>query len=84
MRGYEFQSDFAKKYVALGRDQGRTEGEVVAHARDVLTVLRVRGLVVPDATRERILAQTDPETLERWLERAIVVASVAEVFDGPS
>ena len=23
MKGYEYQSDFAKKYVAQGRDQGR-------------------------------------------------------------
>jgi len=27
MKGYEYQSDFAKKYVAQGRDQGRQEGE---------------------------------------------------------
>src|SRR5215475_13937259 len=32
MKGYEYQSDFAKKYVALGRDQGRGEGEVAANA----------------------------------------------------
>ena len=31
----------------------------------MLTVLRVRGLVVPDEVRERILAQKDPERLER-------------------
>jgi hypothetical protein len=47
-------------------------------------VLRVRGLVVPDAARERILAQQDPQRLERWLERAIVAASVGEVLDDPS
>ena len=53
-------------------------------ARAVLTVLRVRGIAVPDAARERILAQKDPERLERWLERASVAASVAEVIDEPS
>ena len=37
-----------------------------------LTVLRVRGLQVSDAARERILAQKNPERLERWLEQAIV------------
>ena len=26
MKGYEYQSDFAKKYVAQGRAEGRTEG----------------------------------------------------------
>ena len=27
MKGYEYQSDFAKKYVAQGRAEGRTAGE---------------------------------------------------------
>ena len=53
-------------------------------ARAVLTVLRVRGIAVPDAARERILAQKDPERLERWLERASVATSVAAVIDEPS
>ena len=47
-------------------------------------MLRVRGIAVPDAVRERILAQKDPERLERWLEKAVVAASVAEVLDEPS
>jgi hypothetical protein len=76
MKGYEYQSDFAKKYVA----QGRAEEA----ARAVLTVLRARGLAVPEATRERILAQQDPERLERWLEKAVVAPSVAAVLDDPS
>ena len=50
----------------------------------MLTVLRVRGIAVPDAVRERILAQKDPQRLERWHERAIVAASVAEVLDEQS
>ncbi|MFY9821495.1 MAG: hypothetical protein WAM82_08935 [Thermoanaerobaculia bacterium] len=76
MKGYEYQSDFAKKYVA----QGRTEEA----ARAVLTVLRVRGIAVPDAARERILAQKDPERLERWLEKAAVASSVTAVLDEPN
>jgi hypothetical protein len=80
MKGYEYQSDFAKKYYGQGRDEGRAE----ARAGDVLTVLRVRGVAVPDAARERILAQKDPSLLERWLERAILAPSVADVLDDPS
>jgi hypothetical protein len=80
MKGYEYQSEFAKKYVAQGRDEGRVEEAV----RNVLTVLRVRGIAVPEAARERILAQKDPARVERWLERAIVAASLAEVLDEPS
>ncbi len=59
-------------------------GELMARAGDVLTVLRVRGLSVPDAARERILAEKDPARLERWHERAILAASVAEVLGEPS
>jgi len=80
MKGYEYQSDFAKKYVAQGRSEGNAEGT----ARALLTVLRVRGIAVPDAIRERILAQKDPERLERWLEKAAVAASVAAVLDEPN
>jgi hypothetical protein len=59
-------------------------GRAKEAARAVLTVLRVRGIAVPDAVRERILAQKDPSLLERWHERAILAASVAEVLDEPS
>jgi post-segregation antitoxin (ccd killing protein) len=80
MKGYVYQSDFAKKYFAQGRDEGTAE----ARARAVLTVLRARGIPVPDAARERILAEKDQELLERWLEGAAVAASVAAVIDPPS
>jgi hypothetical protein len=67
-----------------GREQGREQGRAEEAARAVLTALRVRGVEVPDAARERILAEKDPKRLERWLERAIVAASIDDVLDGPS
>jgi hypothetical protein len=88
MKGYEFKSDFAKKYIALGRDQGRDEGRAEGRAeeaaRALLTVLRVRGIGVAEVARERILAEKDPDRLERWLEKAAVAASVADVLGEPS
>ena len=92
MKGYEYQSDFAKRYVAEGRAEGwvegraegRVEGRAEGTAQAVLTVLQARGITVPDAVRERILAQTDPERLKRWLERAAVAKSVDSVFDKPN
>jgi hypothetical protein len=65
---------------ALGRDEGRAEGE----ARALLTVLRSRSISVPDSARERILAERDPARLEQWIEKAIVAASLADVLDDPS
>jgi hypothetical protein len=62
----------------------QARGEATARARDVLTVLRVRGIEVPEVERERILAETDLERLERWLEKAVVAGSVADVLDEPS
>ena len=43
----------------IGRDEGRDEGRAEGEARALLTVLRGRGIVVPDAARERILAEND-------------------------
>jgi hypothetical protein len=47
-------------------------------------VLRARGIAVPDAARERILTQRERGRLERWLERAAVASSIAEMLDEPS
>jgi hypothetical protein len=64
--------------------EAREEGEAIAHSRAVLTVLRARGIAVTDEARERILAEKSAERLERWLEKAVVAASVAEVLGDPS
>ena len=65
-------------------EKARTEGELARGVRDVLAVLRVRGIVVPEAVRKRIQAEKDPAQLERWHERAILAVSAAEVIDEPS
>jgi len=84
MKGYEYQSDFAKKYVAQGRSEGRNEGRSEEAARALLTVLRARGIAVADAVRERILAQKDTELLESWLEKAAVASSVQAILAEPN
>jgi hypothetical protein len=63
------------------RAEARAEGHAEARADDVLTVLRVRGIAVPEAARKRILAQKDLQRLERWHEKAIVATSLREVID---
>jgi hypothetical protein len=69
-----------KDATELGRKEGRAEGE----ARALLTVLRGRGIAVPDGARERILSEKDPERLELWIEKASIAGSLAEVLDVPS
>ena len=67
-----------------GRNEGRDEGRAEGEARALLTVLRVRGIAVPDVARGRILAEKDPARLERWIEKATIAGSLAEVLDDPS
>jgi hypothetical protein len=47
-------------------------------------VLRGRGIAVPDAARDRILAEKEPARLERWLEKAGTAATVTDVLDDRS
>ncbi len=60
------------------------KGRAEEAARAVLTVLRARGIAVPDAARERILAETDLVRLELWIERAVLAASVDDALREPS
>ncbi len=78
---YEYQSDFAKRYVAQGRAEGRAEGEARGKAHAVLGVLTARGVAVPEAVGERILACSDLATLDRWLARAVTAATATDVID---
>jgi hypothetical protein len=47
----------------------------------VLAFLEARGLAVSDSQRERILATTDLETLDRWLRRVATITSVEALFE---
>jgi hypothetical protein len=84
---YEYQSDFARRYVAQGKAEGKAEGEAQgkaageAHGRaeSVLRVLAVRSIDVPAAIRERILACTDLVLLDVWLARAVAASSASNV-----
>ena len=89
---YEYQSDFARKYVAQGRAEGiaqgkaegeakgKAEGEAKGEAQALLTILTVRGLPVTEAQRQRILSCADLAQLDRYLRRAVSAASTEEVL----
>ncbi|WP_437482665.1 hypothetical protein WME75_41315 [Sorangium sp. So ce1014] len=86
--GYEFQSEFARSYVAKGveegvakgRKEGRQQGILEAKAHDVLAFLEARGLEVPAEVRERVLASTDVTELDRWIRRAASVSDARELL----
>jgi hypothetical protein len=78
---YEWQSDFARKYVGQGKAEGRAEGKAEGKAEDVLKVLRTRGIAMSEAQRERIISCTDLDRLDTWLTRAVTAATAEELFD---
>jgi len=73
---YEYQSDFARRYVAQGRAEGKVEGKAEA----VLAVLGALGIAVPPDAHARITACTDLAQLDRWLARAVKAKSIADVL----
>ncbi|KYG09030.1 hypothetical protein BE21_20165 [Sorangium cellulosum] len=78
--GYQYQSEFARGYVAQGREEGVREGTLKTKAHDVLAFLEARGLEVPTDVRERVLASTDIAELDRWIRRAAVVGDARELL----
>lgn len=77
----EFQSEFAKRYVAAGKAAGKAEGKAAGKAESVLRILARRGIEVTEVQRALVLGSADVEELERWLDRAIVAQSADQVFE---
>ena len=68
---------------AEGRAEGKLEGKLEGKAGAILTILEKRGLA-PDAdARSRLRNCKDLTALDRWLERALVADSLADVFTDP-
>ncbi len=86
---YEYQSEFARKYVAQGREEGlrrglqkgREEGLQEGEREALFEVLAARGLSVEEQARQRILACLEPAQLKRWLRKAVSVRSTEELFE---
>ncbi len=57
------------------------EGQAKGQAQAVLRVLRARRIDVPEAVAERVTAVTDPDELDRLLDRAVTATTATELFD---
>lgn len=75
-----YKSPLSEELREEGREKGRAEGETRRAAEDVLDILEVRGIDVPEAVRERITGCDDPDTLRHWHRRAVTVPSADEIF----
>ena len=94
--GYEYQSDFARKYVAEGEAKGKAEGRAEGEAKGkvegeakgkaegaattLLRILELRGLKATETERARILTCQDIQQLERWTRFALQVESFQDLF----
>ncbi|OLT30048.1 hypothetical protein BJF83_25005 [Nocardiopsis sp. CNR-923] len=94
---YEWQSDFARKYVsqgraeglaeglAEGREEGRLQGQVAGLIKGeraaLLRILHARGVPVSDSARDRIIQCVNLAHLESWIDRAVAVTDADELFE---
>ncbi|MFF3581608.1 hypothetical protein [Streptomyces mirabilis] len=58
------------------RIKGRTEGR----AEDILRILDLRAIGIPEAARERITGCTELELLGTWFDRALTATNAEELF----
>jgi Domain of unknown function (DUF4351) len=79
MKGYEYQSDFAKKYVAEGHKEGRKEGERAL----LLLMMRARFGDPPAEVVARV-EEAPIEQIEQWARRMLTATTLAAVLDDPS
>jgi hypothetical protein len=76
---HEFISDFARKYVSIGLEQGLERGRDRGAAEALLAVLEARALAWSAADEARI-AEADAATLATWIRRAATADAIDEVF----
>ncbi|MFD7130425.1 hypothetical protein [Streptomyces sp. NPDC059894] len=62
-------------------EEAFNEGEARGRAADILRVLEVRGIEVPEAARERVTSCTDLEVLGTWLDRSLTASTADDLFD---
>lgn len=79
---YEYQSEFARRYVSQGRAEGRAEGEARGRADLVLKQVMLRFGPLHEATVQRVRNATIAE-LDAFAERVLSAKSLDEVL-GPT
>ena len=79
---YEYRSELLRTLAAQHEELGEARGEARGEGRAVLTVLDARGVPVPAAVREQILACTDLAQLDAWLRTAATATAAADLIGG--
>lgn len=69
---------FYKSFIS---EEIRDEGRAQRAAEDVLDILDVRGMDIPEAVRERVTGCDDLEILRHWLRRAVTAPTAEDIFE---
>lgn len=76
-----FTGPTSQRLRAEGREEGLEQGRAEQRAQDIVRILRLRGVAVSGADRERILGCADAEVLGVWLDLAVHAAKPDELWD---
>ena len=79
--GYEYQSDFARRYVAQGRAEGRVEGKTEGRVEMVLKLLLLRFGSLTEAVQGRVRSAGDAQ-IDAVAERLLTAKTLQEAL-GP-
>jgi hypothetical protein len=79
MHHYEYQSEFARKYVEEGRKDGLEEGRKEGRQEVLVKQLGLKFGELPDSAVQRLQAADDTD-LARWTERVLTAATLDDVF----
>lgn len=63
-----------------GEAKGEVKGEAKGRAADILRILALRGVEIPEEARERITSCTDLDVLGAWFDRSLTVTNTEELF----
>jgi hypothetical protein len=77
--GYEYQSDFARRYVAQGEAQGRLEGRMEGRMDIILKLLAMRFGPLTEAAQTRVRGAQDSQ-LDTLAERMLTAPTLEEAL----
>jgi predicted transposase YdaD len=77
--GYEYQSDFARRYFGEGKSEGRIEGRIEGRVEITLKLLALRFGPLPDATRTLVRSAQDAQ-VDAIAERLLTAQTLDEAL----
>src|SRR5262249_10090082 len=76
---YEFQSEFAKRFLSQGRAEGEAKGRIEGEARVLTKLLTLKFGALDSGVAERLRSASTTE-LERWVENILAASTLDDVF----